>query len=50
MPCVYLPGPAPAVTVANSYIPHAQQINSTCTTNQIPHAQPINPHVHNMVQ
>ncbi len=24
MPCVYLPGPAPAVTVANSYHPYTQ--------------------------
>jgi hypothetical protein len=28
MPCVYLPGPAPAVTVANSYVVRLVNYNS----------------------
>ncbi len=34
MPCVYLPGPAPAVTVANNYVALHDKIQENCVVLQ----------------
>ncbi len=36
MPCVYLPGPAPAVTVANKYSTVPEVLELSCSLGDIP--------------